>query len=57
MKYYSPTPKKWRKVGDSLLAVSSFITGYGILGDQNWLALSGLIAGVLGKFLTNLFSE
>lgn len=57
MSYMKPTPTKWRKVGDSCLAISSFITGYGILGDQQWLALSGLLFGVIGKFLTNFFSE
>jgi hypothetical protein len=55
--YYKPTPKKWRKIGDSLLAVSSFIAGYGILGNLQWLAIAGLITGVVGKFLTNMFSE
>lgn len=57
MNYYKPTPKKWRKIGDSCLAISSFITGYGILGNQTWLALSGLFFGVIGKFLTNFFAE
>lgn len=57
MSYMKPTPKKWRKIGDSCLAISSFITGYGILGDNQWLALSGLLFGVIGKFLTNFFSE
>lgn len=57
MSYMKPTPKKWRKVGDSLLAVSSFIAGYGIMGNVQWLALTGLITGVAGKFLTNFFSE
>lgn len=55
--YYQPTPIKWRKIGDALLAVSSFIAGYGILGEIQWIALTGLSIGVLGKFLTNFFSH
>jgi len=57
MSYYKPTPAKWRKLGDSLLAVNTFIVGYGVFGDINWLAYSALGLGVIGKFLTNLFSE
>lgn len=56
--YASPTPKKWRKLGDALLAVSTTITGYAIADDwSKWASLSALVLGVLGKFLTNFFSE
>jgi len=58
-KYYgSPTPKKWRKLGDALLGVSTTITTYAIAADyEKWVALTALLLGVLGKFLTNFFSE
>lgn len=55
--YYSPTPKKWRKLGDALLGVSTTITGFAIYEEIKWLAMTALITGVIGKFLTNLFSE
>lgn len=56
--YGSPTPKKWRKLGDALLAVSTLITTYAIADEwSKYASLSALILGVLGKFLTNLFSE
>lgn len=56
--YSSPTPKKWRKIGDALLAVSTTITTYAIADEWNkYATLSALILGVIGKFLTNFFSE
>lgn len=56
-KYYKPTPKKWRQLGDALLGVSTTITGFAIIEDYKWIAFSALILGVIGKFLTNFFSE
>jgi hypothetical protein len=55
--YYKHTPAKWRKIGDALLAVSTTITGFAIYEQSKWVALSALILGVLGKFLTNFFTE
>jgi hypothetical protein len=55
--YYSPTPKKWRKLGDALLGVSTTITGFAIYENEKWIALTALVLGVIGKFLTNFFGE
>ena len=56
--YASPTPKFWRKVGDALLGVSTLITTYAIADDwSKYAQLTALIIGVVGKFLTNFFSE
>lgn len=57
-KYGSPTPKKWRQLGDALLGVSTMITTYAIAEDwAKWAQLTALILGVVGKFLTNFFTE
>tara|TARA_R110000868_G_scaffold67860_1_gene200950 strand:+ start:177 stop:359 length:183 start_codon:yes stop_codon:yes gene_type:complete len=56
-KYYAPTPAKWRKLGDALLGVSTTITGFAIYEDVKWIALTALAIGVVGKFLSNFFSE
>lgn len=56
-KYYSPTPAKWRKLGDALLGVSTTITGFAIYEEVKWIALTALAIGVVGKFLSNFFSE
>lgn len=55
--YYKPTPVKWRKLGDALLGISTTITGFAIYEEVKWLAISALALGVIGKFLTNFFSE
>jgi hypothetical protein len=55
--YYNPTPQKWRKIGDALLGVSTTITGFAIYEELKWVAITALLAGVVGKFLSNFFSE
>lgn len=66
--YWAPTPKKWRKIGDTILAVGSFITAGSLLGYDQMkeiftakevkiiIAIS-FILGVTGKFLTNFFKD
>ena len=56
-RYFKPTPKKWRKLGDALLAVSTTATTYAIASDHKWIAIACLIIGSVGKFLTNFFTE
>lgn len=56
-RYQSPTPKKWRQLGDALLSVSTMITGFAIYEDQKWVAIVALSIGVAGKFLTNFFKK
>lgn len=55
--YYAPTPKKWRRLGDALLGVSTTITTFAIYEEMKWIAISALILGVIGKFLSNFFNE
>lgn len=55
--YYKPTPRFWRKLGDALLGVSTFITGLAITEDHRELAIISLIIGSVGKFITNFFKE
>jgi|694.fasta_scaffold06710_21 hypothetical protein len=56
--YYAlPTPKKWRKIGDTSLAISTFLVGFTLMEDwSKWIAIVALITGVAGKFLTNFFA-
>ena len=56
-KYWQPTPKKWRKIGDSLLAISLFATPYPIVTSDKALAIIFLTVGIIGKFLTNFFTD
>lgn len=66
--YWDPTPKKWRRVGDSLLAVASVLAIGGLWQFDNlkdvftaseikFMIITSIVLGVLGKFLTNFFKE
>lgn len=66
--YWKPTPKKWRKWGDSLLAVASVLAIGGLWQFDNLkeiftpqeikvMIVSSILLGVIGKFLTNFFKE
>jgi len=67
-RYWSPTPKKWRKIGDSLLASATVIAVGGVwqfdalkevftAGQLKVMIISSIAFGVVGKFLTNFFKE
>jgi len=66
--YWKPTPKKWRKWGDSLLAVASVLAIGGLWQFDNLkdiftpieikiMIVTSISLGVVGKFLTNFFKE
>ena len=66
--YWKPTPKKWRKFGDGLLAASSVIAIGGLWQFDNLkdiftpneikiMIVISIALGVIGKFLTNFFKE
>ena len=55
--YYKPTPKNFRKLGDTLLGMSQFLTGYAVIMDEKWVAIICIMIGTIGKGLTNFFTE
>lgn len=66
--YWKPTSIKMRKIGDSLLAVAALFGGGGLIAfDQlkevysehelKILIGSAIVLGIIGKFLTNFFTE
>jgi hypothetical protein len=66
--YWKPTPKKWRRIGDFLLAVASVLAIGGLWQFDNLkdiftsfeikaMIVSSIALGVVGKFLTNFFKE
>lgn len=66
--YWKPTPKKWRRIGDSMLAVASVLAIGGLwqfdnlkdiftTGEIKIMIVSSIALGVIGKFLTNFFKE
>ena len=67
-RYWTPTPKKWRRIGDSLLSVSTVLAIGGLWQFDNLkdvftpnelkvMIVLSLVLGVVGKFLTNFFKE
>jgi hypothetical protein len=55
--YWAPTPKKIRKIGDAMLGVFSITSVSSMVMDDKRLAIISLVTGVVGKILTNFFSE
>lgn len=60
--YWHPTPKFWRKVGDSILlatvAIEGLTTQLPISEDSmKWSLFFIGVVGVAGKFITNLFKD
>lgn len=66
--YWKPTPKKWRKIGDSLLAVATLLSVGGLwqfdslkeifsAEELKFMIIGSIVLGVAGKFLTNFFKE
>ena len=55
--YWKVTPLKIRKLGDALLGIFSIASVSSTITDHKNLAIASLIIGVLGKVLTNFFSE
>jgi hypothetical protein len=55
--YWKPTPKKMRKMGDALLGVFSITSVSSMIMDNKSLAIASLIIGVVGKVLSNFFTE
>ena len=52
-----PTPKLYLRVGNSLLAVSTFISGYAFFNSHEILGWIGVGTGALGTLITRMFTE
>ena len=55
--YFAPTPVLFRKIGDSLLGASQFAAGYAVVAENKEVAITFMIIGVIGKAMTNFFTE
>lgn len=55
--YWKPTPKKIRKIADSLSASALAVSAYSFVSDYKVVAYIVLATAFVGKFLSNLFSE
>ena len=55
--YFAPTPKRLRVLGDSLAAAGTFGAGIVILNGHPIAGTVIMVVGVIGKFLSNFFTE
>lgn len=60
-KFKAPTPRKWRRIGDSLIigtsGLSAIMMGAPIPDKISmWIVFSLNVIGVLGKVITSFFS-
>lgn len=61
-KYYSPTPKRWRKIGDAILllgaSLAPIIMGSPMNDHQKaWGVTISSLLGVFGKIATNFATD
>lgn len=55
--YWQPTPLMFRKIGDALLGIFSIVSVSSVITEHKDLAVASLIIGILGKILSNFFSD
>lgn len=55
--YWKPTPKKIRRIADSILAGATTIATFAAFNDHAVLATVIMIIAGIAKFLSNFFSE
>ena len=56
-RYNKPTPKWIKKIGDSLLLVGGGLTALGIAQGNDMLSYICVGCTILGKLITNWFTE
>jgi hypothetical protein len=54
--YFTPTPKKFRIIGDILLVFSAGVTGSGMYFNNHFLQFAVFI-GIVGKIITNFTTD
>lgn len=55
--YFAPTPKRLRVLGDSLAAAGTFGATIVILNGHPLAGTVIMVVAVVGKFISNFFSE
>jgi hypothetical protein len=55
--YFSPTPKRMRIFGDSLAAAGTFGASIAILNGHPIAGTVIMIVAVIGKFISNFFTD
>ena len=55
--YFSPTPKRMRILGDSLAAAGTFGASIAVLNGHPIMGTTIMIIAVVGKFISNFFTD
>lgn len=55
--YFEPTPKRMRVLGDSLAAAGTFGASIAILNGHPIAGTTIMIIAVVGKFISNFFTD
>lgn len=55
--YFKPTPKRVRVLGDSLAGSAVFIATISMVSGYEKIAIAVAIIGMVGKFLSNFFTD
>jgi hypothetical protein len=56
-RYFEPTPKRLRILGDSLAAAGTFGASIAVLNGHPIAGTIIMVVGVVGKFISNFFSK
>lgn len=55
--YFSPTPKRIRVIGDSMVAAATTGASLAVLNGYSVAGTIILVVGVAGKFISNFFTD
>ncbi len=55
--YYKPTPKRWRKIGDSIMGLGTLITGISAFTLPPYITLIASVITYIGKTITNFATD
>jgi hypothetical protein len=55
--YWAPTPKKIRKIADSLLASAMLVSSFAFVNDYKTIAIVVMITTGVAKFVSNFFAD
>lgn len=55
--YNKPTPKKMRKIGDSIFGLGTVVTAFSAISGSPYITVCSAIITWIGKTITNLWSD
>lgn len=55
--YWAPTPKKIRKIADSMLGSAMLVSGFAFINDYKTISTVVMIVAGVAKFFSNFFAD